>query len=176
MRLVHDKRGAFNKLWRVSEDRHLGIAELFWSSSRRGVIRGMHVQMRPNAGRKVLWVSEGSIIDAVLDLRPESATFAQWTVTELSQGEGALTVPEQCAHGFLSISETATVHYAQEHPYRPDIEVGVLWDSFGLRWPVDHPILSERDRKFPSFHDFIQANGLMAGLHSSSTTHEAGLP
>lgn len=152
-----DGRGTLNKVFVSIKSPNVHVQEVFWSRSQRGVIRGMHVQIKPQAGRKLIWVSDGIITDVILDLRPASRTFGEWTAIHLSNQGGAVLVPEECAHGFLVESDTATVHYAQEHGYSPSTETGIRWDSFGFHWGVAAPILSQRDKQLPTFNEYLQA-------------------
>ncbi len=156
-KLSRDERGNINKVWLNHDLDVLGVGEIFWSTSKQAVVRGLHFQPRPYSGRKVVWVSYGRVLDVVVDLRPESPTFMQWTSMELSSDAGAVTIPEQCAHGYLVISECATVHYVQEHAYQPEFETGVLWSSFGFDWGIEEPILSSRDESLPRLDDFVKS-------------------
>jgi dTDP-4-dehydrorhamnose 3,5-epimerase len=142
-----DTRGSFTKVLGVSQsaDTIMEIVEVFWSQSSRGVIRGLHLQRPPNHGRKLVWVSAGRILDVILDLRMRSPTFGGWCRLLLGPDSGGLLIPAGCAHGFEVLSHEAQVHYAQECRYSPEDDIGVNWDSFGMKWNARSPIISPRD-------------------------------
>ena len=149
---VLDGRGSFAKVLSTAlHPEGFEISELFWSRSGRGVIRGMHFQREPYAGRKLVWSSEGIVRDVVLDTRSESSTFGQWNSFDLTPGSIALLIPAGVAHGFEVLSENATMNYAQECTYAPDFDAGIRYDSFNFPWITDNPILSERDMGLPSW-------------------------
>lgn len=156
---VHiDVRGSFSKVMSTKLKAIAGIAfqprELFWSKSQKGVLRGMHVQLPPYSGAKLVWVSQGNIRDVVLDLRIGSETFGACLVLHLDETSGALFIPEGCAHGFEVISDFAVVNYAQDVDHDPNHDSGVAWNSFSFEWKTPSPILSERDLQLPTFANF----------------------
>jgi len=156
---VHrDSRGSFSKVLSTSLQQTAGLEfrprELFWSRSESGVIRGMHTQLPPHAGAKLVWVSQGEVRDVVLDLRIGSATYGTCLVTMLDDSSGGLFVPTGCAHGFEVLSAEAVVNYAQEVDYAPTHDSGIAWNSFSFGWMTANPTLSERDRCLPRFSDF----------------------
>ena len=132
----------------------LSVAEIFWSVSRRGVIRGLHFQSPPDSVSKIVWVSVGSIVDVVIDLRKGSPTFERGCRFELSSSSGALLIPDGCAHGYQVVTESAVVHYAQTGDFHPESDAGIGFESLGRWWPIDQVILSDRDASLPMIHDF----------------------
>ncbi len=151
-----DSRGIFRKVWQSSSlTDAASFQEIFWTRSKRGVIRGMHMQLSPASGYKLVWVSEGFIDDVVLDLRRESGTYGEWVCHRLSSGGEAILIPEGCAHGFEVRISWATVNYAQSCKHDPVLDTGVRWDSFGFSWTTNTPILSARDLSLPLFCDFV---------------------
>ena len=126
------------------------------SRSRRGVLRGLHYQVRRPQG-KLVRVVAGEIFDVAVDLRRSSATFGRWYGTLLSAAEKrAIWVPPEFAHGFLVRSEFADVLYKTTDFYDPEHERAILWDDpdLGVAWPLDgEPILSDRDRVAGRFRD-----------------------
>lgn len=153
-----DRRGSFAKvlssqLQQTSEIK-FKPRELFWSKSVRGVIRGMHFQLPPYSGSKLVWVSKGLIRDVILDLRTKSGTFGNCLVNEMDESLGGLYIPAGCAHGFEVLSDIAIVNYAQEVDYFPAFDTGIAWNSFNFDWKSTPPIMSERDLKLPAFSDF----------------------
>lgn len=156
---VHrDSRGSFSKVLSTQLQQTAGLEfsprELFWSRSERGVIRGMHTQIPPHAGAKLVWVSQGEVRDVVLDLRIGSATFGSCFGTILDDSSGGLFIPKGCAHGFEVLSEVAVVNYAQDVDYAPTHDSGIAWNSFSFDWMTTNPMLSERDRMLPRFSEF----------------------
>lgn len=116
-----------------------------------GTLRGMHYQRAPHAEAKLVRCTAGVIFDVVLDLRPASSSYLQWTGMELSaDNHRAMYVPEGCAHGFLTLADASEVFYQMSVDYHPDAAAGVRWDdpAFGIAWPRRDVIMSERDRLF----------------------------
>jgi len=157
--VTRDLRGSFSKVLSAQMQLDFGIRfiprELFWSSSSHGVIRGMHLQLPPHAGTKLVWVSHGVIRDVIIDCRIPSQTYGSCFVNELSELSGGLYIPVGCAHGYEVLSNTAVVNYAQDVDYDPEFDSGIAWDSFNFSWITEHPILSERDLKHPTFEKFV---------------------
>ena len=125
------------------------------SHSAYGVLRGLHYQDRHPQG-KLVRVSQGQIFDVVVDLRRGSPTYGQWEGLTLSAWAYAsnethtqLWIPPGFAHGFLVLSDTATVEYKCTEFYRPDDEVCVQWNDpdLAILWPNTDPILSDKDRR-----------------------------
>lgn len=154
-----DHRGSFSKVFSAQLQLNYGIQfiprELFWSGSTRGVIRGMHLQLPPRAGAKLVWVSCGVIRDVIIDLRIPSRTYGTCIVNELSELSGGLYIPGGCAHGYEVLSETAIVNYAQDVDYDPELDSGIRWDSFNFNWRTENPIVSNRDQKLSTFEKFV---------------------
>jgi dTDP-4-dehydrorhamnose 3,5-epimerase len=120
----------------------------------KGTLRGMHFQRPPKAEAKLVRCTRGGIHDVIIDLRPDSLTYCQWIVTELTANNfAALYVPEGFAHGFQTLEENTEVFYLMFEFYAPEYARGVRWDdpAFGIRWPLANPIVSERDRSYPLF-------------------------
>jgi dTDP-4-dehydrorhamnose 3,5-epimerase len=154
-----DDRGRFIKMFAqdVFLDLGLGIeiAEIFSTNSTRDVLRGMHLQMPPFQHSKLVACIDGTILDAVVDLRKNSLTFGRYVAMELSAQVGnQLLIPPGCAHGFLVRSDRATTVYAVSSVHAPSRDGGIRWDSFGFSWPVPSPILSERDKLLPPLSEF----------------------
>lgn len=123
------------------------------SRSSRGVLRGLHYQIRHPQG-KLVRVSHGSVFDVAVDLRRSSATFGQWVGAELS-GENfrQMWIPQGFAHGFLVLSETADFLYKTTDYYAPEHERSLLWNDaqVGVDWPLDgtEPKLAAKDVAAP---------------------------
>lgn len=155
-----DDRGWFAESFNKAAFEDSGLPGVFaqdnQSHSCRGVLRGLHFQVREPQG-KLIRVLSGVIWDVAVDLRKSSPTFGQWYGLELAAGDGmhdveALWIPEGLAHGFLVLSETADVAYKVTRPYDPGGEETVLWNdpTLAIAWPLDRlggngPILSAKD-------------------------------
>ncbi|MDT0631804.1 dTDP-4-dehydrorhamnose 3,5-epimerase [Rubrivirga sp. S365] len=154
-RVFADARGFFLEQYHAARYAEAGIAAPFvqdnHSRSRQGAIRGLHFQKRHPQGKLVAAV-RGAIWDVVVDLRAGSATFGEWEAFTLSdEAPRQLWVPPGFGHGFAVLSEQADVVYKCTDVYRPGDEGGVVWDDPGLAipWPVDKPLLSDKDRAYP---------------------------
>lgn len=120
------------------------------SRSARGVLRGLHYQIRQPQG-KLVRVVRGSVFDVVVDLRRSSPTFGQWVGVELSEENyRQLWVPPGFGHGFLVTSESADFLYKTTDYYAPEHERCILWNdpAIGIQWPVEGaPQLSGKDQQ-----------------------------
>lgn len=148
-----DARGFFLELWNARRYREAGLDADFvqdnLSLSRRGTLRGLHAQ-NPTPQGKLVSVLAGAVFDVAVDLRRSSPTFGRWHGTELSgENKRQFYLPPGFAHGFVVLSETALFHYKCTAFYSPKDELTLRWDDpqIGIRWPVENPILSEKDAK-----------------------------
>lgn len=149
-----DQRGFFLESYNERTFREMGIDAHFvqdnHSSSQRGVLRGLHYQIRQPQG-KLIRVLRGEIFDVAVDLRRNSPDFGKWTAVTLSdENRRMLWIPPQFAHGFLVLSDVAEVAYKATDYYAPQWERSLLWNDpdIGIDWPLtSDPILSEKDRK-----------------------------
>jgi len=155
--IFKDQRGLFVKTFHKDYFKQKGLAsnfeESFYSVSKKNVIRGMHYQKPPHDHAKLVYVIDGEIIDVALDIRNSSPTKGKYYHTKLSSiNNKSLYMDKGIAHGFMSISESATVVYLTSTVHSKDFEGGYKWDSFGYDWDeIKDPILSERDKSFKSF-------------------------
>jgi dTDP-4-dehydrorhamnose 3,5-epimerase len=152
-----DDRGFFMETYKRSEFAAAGITDTFvqenHSRSSRGVLRGLHFQRAPQGQSKLVRVVSGTIFDVVVDLRPNSAMRWRWAGVELSAEKKTMVyVPEWCAHGFCVLSDHAEVVYHASKEYSPEHESGVMWNdpAIGIQWPISDPIVSGRDKQWPS--------------------------
>jgi len=158
-RVGSDRRGGFVKTFEASTYARLGLrgdwAEEIHTTSRAGVIRGMHFQTPPAAHAKLLFCIAGKVEDVVVDLRRGSPTFGQYRAFALRADDGdGLYVPSGLAHGFASIADRSTLFYKITGAYAPAHDAGIAWDGFGYAWPVADPVLSDRDRGHPRLADY----------------------
>jgi dTDP-4-dehydrorhamnose 3,5-epimerase len=154
---VHgDERGFFVETFQA--ERYLaaaGIALTFiqdnHSRSRRGVLRGLHLQTARPQG-KLVRVARGEVFDVAADIDPNSPTFGRWTGAVLSdRNHHQLWIPPGYAHGFLVLSEVADFEYKCTDYYDPQSEAGVIWNDpdLAIDWPNREPTLSAKDARLP---------------------------
>jgi len=155
-RVFIDSRGHFLETYKYENYCKSGISVKFVqdniSFSYRNVLRGLHYQLGQPQGKLVM-VMQGEILDIAVDIRKGSPSFGQSVSVILSsENYKQLFIPEGFAHGFCVISETATVFYKCTDYYAPAEEHGIIWNdpAFGLNWPTSTPILSEKDRNYPT--------------------------
>jgi len=150
-----DERGFFLESFQRDRYAQAGIVEDFvqdnQSRSARGVLRGMHFQVRrPQA--QIVTVLNGAIFDVAVDLRPASATFGGWFGVELSDtGPRQLYMAPGLAHGYCVLSENADLHYKVSRYYEAADEGGLLWNDpdVGIAWPIAPEAISPRDAAYP---------------------------
>lgn len=147
-----DARGFFMETY--SRERYVaaGIDASFvqdnMSRSGRGTLRGLHLQ-HPHGQGKLVSAIAGEVFDVAVDVRVGSKTFGRWVGVTLSEeNRHQLYVPPGFAHGFCVTSESALFAYKCTDSYHPEAELGVAWDdpTIGIEWPIDAPVLSEKDR------------------------------
>ena len=156
---LSDDRGFFARTWCKEEFARQGLnAKLAQCSisfnTRKGTLRGMHYQVAPFAEAKLVRCTAGAIYDVVLDLRPDSETFREWTSVELTaENRCGLYIPENCAHGFQTLENDTEVFYQISEFYEPKCARGVRWNdpAFNIQWPAESRVISERDRTYPDY-------------------------
>ena len=154
---VHgDERGFLVETFRSDGWRDLGVDTGFVqhnaSRSSKGTLRGIHFQTSPGQA-KLVRCSRGEIFDVAVDLRRDSPTFGRWEGYVLDDRlHRQLFVPVGFGHGFAVLSEQADVSYQLSSLYDPATESGIAWDDpdVGIEWPVEEPLLSDRDRGAPT--------------------------
>lgn len=155
-----DSRGRFVPLFNTS-GHPLGNVDFVQdnlSMSHQWVIRGLHYQLPPHQQGKLISVVHGEIFDVAVDLRRESPGFGRWWGFRLGGTDPMQAwIPAGFAHGFLTLTEPAVVHYKVTSGYSPESERTVRWDddTIGIDWPLEGhtPTLSERDRTAPTLHE-----------------------
>jgi len=161
-----DTRGRFFESFDVKKFESLGLQTDFVmdatsQNTQAGTIRGLHFQAPPNAQAKLVRASRGRALDIAVDIRRGSPGFGKWTGQYLSdKNRRQIFVPEGFAHGFCVLSETADVLYKTTDLYNPDDEHGVLWSdpAIGIDWPVEVPVVSDKDKLFPGLKEAPEAN------------------
>ena len=159
-----DERGFFVETFQVGRYRDLAGIDLPFvqdnhSRSRYGVLRGMHAQRNHPQG-KLVRVARGEVFDVALDVDPDSPTFGQWAGATLSDTNGhQMWIPPGYAHGFVVLSDVADFEYKCTDYYHPDDEYGVVWNDpdAAITWPIDDPILSDKDTALPTLAELRSA-------------------
>jgi len=154
-----DNRGCFMETYHQKTYEAAGLKKPFvqdnLSHSRQNVLRGLHYQLRNPQG-KLIYVVSGEIYDVAVDIRRGSPTFGKWEGVNLSsENRKQIYVPEGFAHGFVVLSKTADVIYKCTDLYAPGDEYGIFWNdpAIGIKWPIDAPILSDKDKQNPRICD-----------------------
>lgn len=160
-----DNRGGFQKLFNrdffVEHGLAVDFCEFYYSVNHKNVVRGMHFQTPPADHVKLVYVSNGRILDAVVDIRKHSNTYGRTFTIELDSIHGRyLYIPKGLAHGFVSLEENTIVNYAQTSCYNRNHDCGIDSMSVGIDWGVAEPIRSGRDLTFPALKDYNSPFGV----------------
>jgi dTDP-4-dehydrorhamnose 3,5-epimerase len=156
-RVFRDERGFFlesynKRSFREATGLDVEFVQDNHSSSRGGVLRGLHYQVRYPQG-KIVRVIAGEVFDVAVDLRRSSPTFGKWTGLNLDAASRRMAwIPPGFAHGFLVLSDRADMVYKATDYYAPAHERRLLWNDpeLGIRWPLQGPpILSDKDVEAP---------------------------
>jgi dTDP-4-dehydrorhamnose 3,5-epimerase len=177
---VQDERGFFARSFCQHEFEQHGLnfqivqCNLSYNK-KKGTLRGMHYQIAPYQEAKIVSCIQGAMYDVIIDLRPDSPTYCQWSGVELTQekdldnvnpllgggGVGNVTlssytmlyVPEGFAHGFQTLEDHAVVFYQMSEFYYPECARGVRWDDprFAIQWPLPITGISVKDQTYPDF-------------------------
>lgn len=155
-----DERGYFTEVFKASEFEKNGITASFgqdnFSSSKKGVIRGLHYQLDPKAQGKLVRVLDGRILDVAVDIRRNSPTFLKSVAVELSgENNKMLFIPPGFAHGFVTLSEDVKFLYKCTGEYSKEHERGIRFDDpdININWGISNPIVSEKDLELPYAKD-----------------------
>lgn len=165
-----DIRGSFTKDYskEVFEQNgiHHDLAEVFYTTSHKGVIRALHFQ-REKQQPKLVRCIYGHVYDVVVDLRPDSKTFKKWFGFDLiGEKHNEILVPGGCAHGYL-VLEKSIVSYKCAEKFYGEFDDGIMWNDpdIGVNWPLDkiggpeNIILADKDKNLQSFKEFIDTYG-----------------
>ncbi len=156
---IADLRGCFVKPYQRAAFESHGLEgefrEDFFTVSKKDVLRGMHFQSPPQDQTKLVYCIHGVILDVIVDIRKNSPTYLQFESFELNESKRSmLYLPEGIAHGFVTLSESATIGYKVSREFVPEFDAGIRWDSIGFKWPIQNPILSEKDKNLPTLSEF----------------------
>ncbi|MDD3487152.1 MAG: dTDP-4-dehydrorhamnose 3,5-epimerase [Candidatus Moranbacteria bacterium] len=160
--VFRDERGFFLETYSEKKFAEAGVDARFVQdnhslSVQKGVLRGLHFQLPPNAQAKLVRVTHGKVLDVIVDLRKNSPTFGKWESFELSDKNAQmLFVPRGFAHAFLTLEENTEFMYKVDNFYAPESDSGLAWNDpdLGIDWPIKNPILSEKDQKLQGFREF----------------------
>lgn len=155
-----DERGFFARTWSAAEFAEHGLSTdvtecSISQNAKRGTLRGMHYQVAPHEEVKIVSCIRGHIFDAIVDLRNDSPTYRNKFTTNLSLDDGRLLyVPAGVAHGFMTLEDDCVVQYQIGGAYAPSAARGVRWNDpqFGIDWPLEPSVLSERDAAYEDYH------------------------
>ncbi len=156
---LEDGRGFFARTWCERECGAQGLNTRIVQcntsfNKKRGTLRGVHYQAAPYREAKLVRCTMGAIYDVIIDLRRDSPTFKRHVPVILSaENRRMIYVPEGFAHGFQTLADGTEVFYQMSEFYAPDHARGVRWNdpAFGIEWPADERIISERDCCYPDF-------------------------
>lgn len=162
-----DERGFFMRVYddtifKIHKIHKKWVQENHSLSAEKGIIRGMHFQFPPHSETKLVRVVHGEIYDVFIDLRKDSTTFGQWDSIVLSaDNKKMIYIPRGFAHGFCTLTKNCEILYKMDNYYAPNSEGNIKWNDpdIGINWPVNKPILSEKDLKAKSFRKFIERYG-----------------
>lgn len=165
-KLFNDHRGHFFEGFNAIQFKEqtgvdFQVCQMNCSRSAKGVIRGLHFQEKPYEQAKVVFVTNGEVMDVVVDLRPGSASFGKHIKIHLSsENQKRLFIPKGFAHGFLSLTENAELNYLVDEYYNAEYDSGIHISDKELKidWgiPSDEMILSDKDKKLQSFNKLCQ--------------------
>lgn len=158
-----DDRGFFARIWDKEIFKKYKINEDFIQSSisvnkKKFTLRGIHYQKKPYEESKIVRCTKGSIFDVVVDLRPDSKTYKKWISVELSsENYRMIYIPKGIAHGFQTLENNTEVLYQISEKHKPSFSSGIRWNDpqFQIKWPNNHPTLSEKDKRYPDFKEMV---------------------
>ena len=164
---IEDERGFFMRaydtaLFEQAGLHHPWVQENHSRSTRQGILRGLHFQFPPFSETKLVRCIRGAVLDVFVDLRLDSPTFGQWDSLELSESNKKMVlIPRGFAHGFCTLTPESEVLYKVDNVYNREHEGGLHWSDPDLRinWPVQSPLLSEKDSRNMTLQTFIERHG-----------------
>lgn len=157
-----DDRGRFMRLFdkqvfAKTEIPHNWVQENLSINSKKGIIRGLHFIKQPHTDGKLIRCSKGKVWDVVVDLRKDSKTFGNHLANTLSEDKYEwLYIPKGFAHGFCTMTEKSEIIYKHNTFYQKDFDSGIVWNDpdLSIQWPVQNPLLSEKDKALMTLKDF----------------------
>jgi len=155
----NDSRGVFIKTFdkesiKKKYKKKYVFNEIYYSISKKNVIRGMHFQLPPFDHDKLVSCISGEVLDVIIDLRKSSPSYLVINDQILNSKGVSLLIPKGCAHGFLSLRENSILAYNVSTVFSEKHDSGLLWNSIGYEWPIKNPIISNRDQSLYSLSEF----------------------
>ncbi len=160
-----DDRGWFSVPYEANAAAEIGLTEPFVQdnhsmSATVGTVRGIHLQLPPHDQGKLVRVTEGRVLDIVVDLRPDSPTLGEWAGIEISAEAGnQVWVPRGFGHGFRTLEPNSHLVYKVDNGYAPQADRSLAWDdpTIGVKWGIDaaDATLSDKDRAGSPFADIM---------------------
>lgn len=157
-----DNRGTLKKTYINSkvflEDEFL-VNEIWFTRSKKNVVRGMHFQLGDSPSRKLVSVIQGRIKDVLIDLRKNSPTFMNIDEFTLSNDDDlTIYIPAGVAHGYIAQSNNTVVMYASDELHSSKDDIGIRWNSFNYNWEVNEVIISKRDLELKTLDEYLEEN------------------
>lgn len=160
-RIFSDQRGWFSESWSKRTMEEAGFNYEFVQdnhsfSAQKGTLRGLHFQISPFAQAKLVCCIRGAVWDVVVDLRSNSSTFRKWAAVELSaENKRQLLIPRGFGHAYVTLADDVEFLYKADQYYNPKYDRSIAWNDpdIGITWPIERPILSEKDRNAPLLKD-----------------------
>jgi dTDP-4-dehydrorhamnose 3,5-epimerase len=157
--LIEDDRGFFSRVFCREEFQLRDLVPNFMQCNisfnrAAGTLRGMHYQVAPHQEVKLVRCTMGAVFDVIIDLRSDSRTYLNWIGIELSaDNRRMLYVPRGFAHGYVTLCDNAEVSYQVSEFYAKNSERGVRWNdpAFGITWPIEPRVISNKDNSHPLF-------------------------
>ena len=154
-----DERGIFSRRFCQQEFRERDIETRICQTNlsqnyKKYTLRGFHYQIPPHEESKTLYCVSGEIYNVVVDLRPESESFLEWTAVRLSrENKSGLHVPAGCANAYLTLADDTTIHYYMSEYYKPNSYRGFRYNDpmFSVKWISDPAVISQKDLGYADF-------------------------
>ena len=164
---IIDNRGFFMRTFDFDAFNQKGLNKIWVQenhsrSTQKGIVRGLHFQLPPYTETKLVRCIKGSILDVFVDLRKDSSTFGKWDSIELSdENKKMVFIPRGFAHGFCTLTDESEVLYKVDNYYSKENERGLMWNDpeIGIEWPVEKPILSDKDKENIKLVEFVEGYG-----------------
>lgn len=152
-----DNRGWFMESWSQKTMEEAGLFYNFVQdnhsfSAQKGTLRGLHFQKGAAAQAKLVRCVRGAIADIIVDMRKSSPTYKQWVRVELSEeNKRQLFVPRGFLHGFVTLTDNVEFLYKVDNLYDAQADRNIIWNDpeLGIDWGIEHPVLSEKDKRAP---------------------------
>ena len=162
-----DNRGWFSESYNKKVFEDLGLNYDFVQdnesfSAKKGVIRGLHFQNEPYTQAKIVRCTRGAVYDVAVDIRHDSPTYGMWVGVELSEENGRqLLIPRGFLHGFQTLTDNVKFAYKCDNYYNKESDGGVMYNDpdIGVVWPIEDPILSEKDKHHPKLRELVKERG-----------------